>query len=184
MRSLLLLLLRCAVNGEQAMKSLLLGVAISAFAVPALVAPVSAAGTPQLSGLGLSSLGSAQKAGAAPAVTGSPAASPAATGLGSLPLAPVVVDLGLSTPGFGSAAHSAPPPTTLPGLADVIPYYDNSGTGGRMNADLEVDTYGQKGQAPVNIYGLAFTDPPQHPLHLIGDLAGIPVDQRVDLPAQ
>lgn len=161
------------------MKSLLLGIAFSAVAVP-----VCAAGVPQLNGL--SALGTTPKAGTASTSTSStPSASPASTpGLSSLPLAPVVVDLGLSTPGFGSAAHSAPPTSTLPGLADITTYYDNTGTGGRMNTDLEVDTYGQKGQAPVNVYGLAFTDPPKHPLHLVGNLAGIPVDQRVDLPTQ
>lgn len=161
------------------MKSLLLGVAFSAIA-----APVCAAGVPQLNGL--SALTTAPKVGAAstssaPSASTSPASTP---GLGSLPLAPVVVDLGASTPGFGSAAHSAPPTSSLPGLADLTTYYDNTGTGGRMNTDVEVDTYGQKGQAPVNVYGLAFTDPPKHPLHLVGNLAGIPVDQRVDLPTQ
>jgi len=163
------------------MKSLLLGVAFSAMA-----APVCAAGLPQLSSLGLSSLGTTPKASSSSTSgTGTASGTPSTTsGLSSLPLAPVVVDLGLSTPGFGSPAQSAPPTSSLPGLADLTTYYDNTGTGGRMNTDVEVDTYGQQGQAPVNVYGLVFTDPPKHPLHLVGDLAGIPVDQRVDLPTQ
>lgn len=141
------------------MRSWLLAVGFSLFAVP-----VWAAGLPQLQ---LPALG-----GATPH-----AVSPTST---SLPLAPVVADLGLSTPGVGGPLHFAPNPTVLPGLADVTPYVDNTGTGGRLNADVEADTYGQGN--PLVIYGLAFTDPPQHPLHLVGNLAGIPIDQRVDAP--
>lgn len=63
-----------------------------------------------------------------------------------------------------------------------MPYFDNGGTGGRLNTDLEVDTFGQANLQPVILYGLVFTDPPKHPLHLIGDLNGLPIDQRVDLP--
>lgn len=146
------------------MKKLLLATALSAAA-----APVCAAGLPPPNAL----------SGVASALTPHSAAAPSA---GSLPLPPAVLDLGLSTPGFGSAAHNAPPATTLPGLADIMPYYDNTGTGGRMNADLEVDTYGQAGAQPLLVYGLVFTDPPKHPLHLVGNLLGVPIDQRVDQP--
>ena len=107
---------------------------------------------------------------------------PAASAPPSLPLPPASVDLGLSTPGFGKTQLIAPKPTVLPGLAEIIPYYDNTGTGGRLNTDLEVDTNGQKNANPLIVYGLVFTDPPKHPLHLIADIAGIKIDRRIDQP--
>jgi len=139
------------------------------------VSPAFAAGSPPagLSALNLPPSATAALSSLQPGAASLPPA---------LPLAPVVVDLGASTPGLGSPFHFAPPTSELPGLADLTTYADNTGTGGRFNGDVEVDTFGQKSYPTVNVYGLAFTDPPKHPLHLVGNLAGIPVDQRFDAP--
>ncbi len=114
-----------------------------------------------------------------PTATGMPALP---TQLGNLPTPPIVVDLGASLPGVGSPQQFAPSPTVLPGLGSITPYFDNTGSGGRINTDVEVDVNGDTSKPPVIIYALAFTDPLMHPLHLIGNINGIQIDKRVDFP--
>jgi hypothetical protein len=101
------------------------------------------------------------------------AAATSPSSLPTLPLPPTSTDLGLSTPGFGKAQQIAPGTQELPGLADIIPYYDNTGSGGRMAADLELDTFGQTSYKPVILYGYLFTDPPKQPLKADANLDGL-----------
>jgi hypothetical protein len=131
------------------MKNVLLAAGFSVLAVPAFAAGLPHVGLPTSS-------------------AGAPTAS-----LPTLPLPPTSTDLGLSTPGFGKAQQIAPGTQELPGLADIIPYYDNTGSGGRMAADLELDTFGQTSYKPVILYGYLFTDPPKQTLKADANLDGL-----------
>lgn len=143
----LFFMLRCAKNRREIMRNALLAVGFSILAVPAF-----AAGLPHMA---------------------LPSAATAPSALPSLPLPPTSADLGLSTPGFGKAQQIIPNPAVLPGLAEIIPYYDNTGSGGRMAADLELDTDGQKSFKPMIIYGYLFTNPPKQPLKVDANLDGL-----------
>lgn len=121
------------------MKRIVQAIGICCLSAPAFAAPLTMPGAASAAAARPNPLASLPSPGGGSGASSLP--SP-----GNPPLPPVSVDLGFSGQGSGKPSHPDLKPTTLPGLAEIIPYYDNGGKGGTKSADLEVDTNGKPAQ--------------------------------------